>query len=46
VEEADAEEHFSILHNIVTFNFFAYYLSQHLAITEMFAVGGKITEVL
>jgi glucosamine--fructose-6-phosphate aminotransferase (isomerizing) len=45
VEEADAEEHFSILHNIVTFNFFAYYLSQNLAITEMFAVGGKITEV-
>ena len=45
VEEADAEEHFSILHNIVTFNFIAFYLSQNLAITEMFAVGGKITEV-
>lgn len=46
VEEAEAEEHFSILHNIVTFNFLAYYLSKNLAITEMFAVGGKVTEVL
>jgi len=45
VEEAETEEHFSILHNIVTFNFFAYHLSQNLAVTEMFAVGGKITEV-
>jgi glucosamine--fructose-6-phosphate aminotransferase (isomerizing) len=46
VEEPETEEHFSILHNIVTFNFFAYHLSQKLAVTEMFAVGGKITEVL
>jgi glucosamine--fructose-6-phosphate aminotransferase (isomerizing) len=46
VEEPETEEHFSILHNIVTFNFFAYHLSQNLAVTEMFAVGGKITEVL
>jgi glucosamine--fructose-6-phosphate aminotransferase (isomerizing) len=45
VEEPEADEHFSILHNIVTFNFFAYHLSQNLSVTEMFAVGGKITEV-
>jgi glutamine---fructose-6-phosphate transaminase (isomerizing) len=46
VETPEVEEHFSILHNIVTFNFMAYYLSQKLGVTEMFAVGGKITEVI
>ncbi|MDR6562119.1 MULTISPECIES: hypothetical protein [unclassified Arcicella] len=45
VEELEAEEHFSILHNIIPFNFMAYYLSQKLGIDEIFAVGGKITEV-
>jgi glutamine---fructose-6-phosphate transaminase (isomerizing) len=46
VEEPETEEHFSILPNIITFNFMAYYLSQKLGITDTFAVGGKITEVL
>ncbi len=46
VEEPEAEEHFSILHNIIPFNFMAYYLSQKMGITDTFAVGGKITEVL
>lgn len=46
VEETEAEEHFSILHNIIPFNFMAYYLSQKMGITDTFAVGGKITEVL
>ncbi len=45
VEEPEAEEHFSIIHNSVPFNFMAYYLSQKLGIGEMFAVGGKVTEV-
>lgn len=46
VEEPAAEEHFSILHNIIPFNFMAFYLSQKMGITDTFAVGGKITEVL
>lgn len=46
VEEPEAEEHFSILHNIIPFNFMAYYLSEKMGITDTFAVGGKITEVL
>ena len=46
VEEPDTEEHFSILHNIIPFNFMAYYLSQKMGITDTFVVGGKITEVL
>lgn len=46
VEEPEAEEHFSILHNIIPFNFMAYYLSQKMGIIETFSVGGKITEVL
>jgi glucosamine--fructose-6-phosphate aminotransferase (isomerizing) len=45
VEEPEAEEHFSILHNIIPFNFMAYYLSQKLGIVDTFSVGGKITEV-
>lgn len=45
VEELEAEEHFSILHNIIPFNFMAFYLSQKMRITDTFAVGGKITEV-
>ena len=46
VEEPEAEEHFSILHNIVPFNFMAYYLSQKMGITDTFTVGGKVTEVV
>jgi glutamine---fructose-6-phosphate transaminase (isomerizing) len=45
VEEPEAEEHFSILHNSVPFNFMAYYLSQKMGIGETFMVGGKVTEV-
>jgi len=45
VEAEGIEEYFSILHNIVVFNFMAFYLSELLGIKEMFAVGGKVTEV-
>lgn len=45
VEEPDAEEKFSVLHNIVPFNFMAYYLAAKLGIGETFTVGGKVTEV-
>ena len=46
VEEPETEEHFSILHNIIPFNFMAHYLSEKMGITDTFAVGGKVTEVL
>ncbi|MCY7353037.1 MAG: hypothetical protein LH606_20665 [Cytophagaceae bacterium] len=46
VEEPEAAEHFSILHNIVPFNFMAYFLAQRLNIQETFLVGGKVTEVV
>jgi glucosamine--fructose-6-phosphate aminotransferase (isomerizing) len=46
VEAEGIEEHFSILHHIVIFNFMAFYLSDLLGIKEMFAVGGKVTEVV
>jgi glucosamine--fructose-6-phosphate aminotransferase (isomerizing) len=45
VEEPEATEPFSILHNIVPFNFMAYYLAQKMNIRDTFTVGGKITEV-
>ena len=45
VEEPDAREAESILHNIVPFNYMAYYLSQKLGVQETFVVGGKVTEV-
>ena len=45
VEEPDSPENESILHNIIPFNFMAYYLSQKLKIGETFVVGGKVTEV-
>lgn len=45
VEEPDAEENFSVLHNMIPFNYMAYYLSQKLNISETFVVGGKVTEV-
>ncbi len=43
VEEADADENFSILYNIIPFNFMAVYLAGMLNVPETFAVGGKIT---
>ena len=45
VEEPETQEHYSILHNIIPFNFMAYYLSQKLGISDTFTVGGKVTEV-
>lgn len=45
IKEPETEEHFSILHNIIPFNFMAYYLSQKMGITDTFSVGVKITEV-
>ncbi|NDP20056.1 MAG: hypothetical protein GZ091_03090 [Paludibacter sp.] len=44
VEEPNAEENFSILHNMVPFNFMAYYLAEKLNIGETFLIGGKVTE--
>ena len=41
---SDVEEHFSVLHTIIPFNFMAYYLAQALNIGETFVVGGKVTE--
>ncbi len=41
---SDVEEHFSVLHTIIPFNFMAYYLAQALNVGETFAVGGKVTE--
>jgi len=46
VEEPFAEENQSVLHNIIPFNFMAYYLSQKLGVQETFTVGGKVTEVV
>jgi glucosamine--fructose-6-phosphate aminotransferase (isomerizing) len=43
VEEPDADENFSIVYNIIPFNFMAVYLAGMLNVTETFAVGGKIT---
>lgn len=37
-------EHFSILHNIIPFNFIAYYMAEKLNIGETFVVVGKVTE--
>jgi glucosamine--fructose-6-phosphate aminotransferase (isomerizing) len=46
VGEPDVAENFSILPNIIPFNFMAYYLAQKLNIGETFVVGGKVTEVI
>jgi len=46
VEEPDVEETYSILHNIIPFNFMAYYLALKLTIGETFVVGGKVTEAI
>ena len=40
------DENFSILHNIIPFNFLAYSLAEKLNIGETFVVGGKITEAI
>lgn len=45
IEEAQASENESVLHNIIPFNFMAYHLSQKLGVQDMFVVGGKVTEV-
>lgn len=45
VEEPEAEENFSILNNIVPFNYAAAYLAEKMDIRETFAIGGKITTV-
>ncbi|WP_080058436.1 SIS domain-containing protein [Spirosoma aerolatum] len=39
-----ADENLSILHNIIPFNFMAYYMAEKLNIGETFVVGGKVTE--
>ncbi|MEZ0607788.1 SIS domain-containing protein [Fibrella sp. WM1] len=44
VEAPELDEHFSILHTIVPFNFAAYYMAEKLGIGETFVVGGKVTE--
>lgn len=46
VEEPEVEENFSIIHNMIPFNYMAYYLAEKLNITETFVVGGKVTEVI
>ena len=43
VEEPEAEENFSVLNNIIPFNYMAAYLAQMLNITTTFAIGGKVT---
>jgi glutamine---fructose-6-phosphate transaminase (isomerizing) len=45
VEEPEVEEKFSVINNIVPFNYLAYYLAEKLNVTETFVVGRKITEV-
>lgn len=44
VEEPDVQENYSILHNILPFNFMAYYLAQRMGIGDTFVVGNKVTE--
>ncbi len=46
IEEPYATENESILHNIIPFNFMAYYLSELLQVPDTFLVGGKVTEVV
>lgn len=45
VESPDVPENFSVLTNIVPFNFMALYLAQKLNVGSTFTVGGKVTEV-
>jgi glucosamine--fructose-6-phosphate aminotransferase (isomerizing) len=43
IEEPDVEEEFSVLNNIIPFNYMAVYLANMLNIKETFTIGGKIT---
>ncbi|MES3023043.1 MAG: hypothetical protein V4857_15840 [Pseudomonadota bacterium] len=45
IEEPEVSEQFSVLTNIVPFNYIAYELAEKLGIKETFVVGGKVTEV-
>jgi glucosamine--fructose-6-phosphate aminotransferase (isomerizing) len=45
VEETGIEENFSVINNIVPFNYLAAFLAGRLGITETFTIGGKITTV-
>lgn len=45
VEEPESTEELSVLHNIIPFNFMAYYLTAMMGVKEIFVVGSKITEV-
>lgn len=44
VEEPEVEENLSIIHNMIPFNFMAYYLARKMNIENTFIVGGKVTE--
>ncbi|MBC7826169.1 MAG: hypothetical protein H7122_00375 [Chitinophagaceae bacterium] len=44
VEEPESDENFSVLFNIVPFNFMSYYLAKKLNVSDTFLVGGKVTE--
>lgn len=44
VESPGVVEHFSILPNIIQFNFLAYFMAEKLNIGDTFVVGGKVTE--
>ena len=46
VEEPAVTENESVIHNMIPFNFLAYYLSEKLEIKDTFLVGGKVTEVV
>lgn len=43
IEEPAAEEKFSVIYNIIPFNFMAVYLAGMLDVRVTFAIGGKIT---
>ena len=45
VEQPEADEIFSVLHNIIPFNYMAVYLAGMLNVKETFAIGGKITTI-
>lgn len=45
VEEPEAAENLSVIHNMVPFNYLAVYLAGKLDIKETFAIGGKVTTV-
>lgn len=45
VEKPDIEENLTVLHNIILFNFMAYYLAKSMNVGDKFIVGGEVTEV-